>query len=89
MRGDLEGAAAVMGAFLDVVPVAGIGLLVCDLLLGRDSDLELDLDQEQADAALRSWIMALRMAPGHGLLRRFIERAPALLPIFPWLAREL
>lgn len=89
MRGDVEGAAALLGAFLDVAPAAGIGVLVCDLLLGRDSDLELELEQEEADAALRGWIMALRMMPTDLLLRSFLAVAPALFPAFPWLEREL
>ena len=89
LRGDPEVAAALMGAFLDVAPVAGIGVLVCDLVLGRDSDLDLELDQEQADQALRGWLMALRMAPNSSLLGRFVELAPALFGAFPWLEREL
>ena len=89
MQGAVEEAAELMGAFVHVAPVTGIGLLVCDLLLGRDSDLELDLEQEEADAALRGWVMALRMAPTDALLRRFLSVAPALFPVFPWLQREL
>lgn len=89
MRGDVEGAAALLAAFVDVAPEAGIGVLVCDLLVGRSSDLELDLDQEQADAALRGWIMALRLSPSDQLLRRFLAVAPALFGAFPWLEREL
>jgi len=89
LRGDVEGARELLSAFLDRAPEAGIGVLVCDLLLGLDSDLELDLEQEQADAALRGWIMALRMAPSDALLRRFLAVVPALFPVFPWLPREL
>jgi glycosyltransferase involved in cell wall biosynthesis len=75
-------------ALLPALPEAGIGLLVCDLLAGRDSKLELDLGQEEADAALLSWVKALTEGPDRALPQRFSQRAPALYPAFPWL-REL
>lgn len=82
-----EDARTLLTAFLPVAPVAGIGVLVCDLLLGDDSDLELDLEQHEADDALLGWVSALTSSPE--LLHRFVEVAPALVPAFPWLVELL
>lgn len=89
LAGSVAEAAAVLGGMTDLVPVAGIGLLVCDLVLGRDSHMDLDLDQRLADEALRGWIVALRQAPDGALLRRFALAAPAIYGLFPWLDGEL
>lgn len=87
LDGRIEEARTLLGAFTEAAPVAGIGVLVCDLLLGEDSDLELDLEQHDADDALLGWFSALTSSPK--LLHRFVEVAPALVPAFPWLVELL
>lgn len=79
-------AAATLLPALSFAPELGIGVLVCDLLLGRDTDLELDITQEQADAALRHWVEVLRPTPLFQILRAV---APAIAPMFPWLEEAL
>ncbi|MCP4873339.1 MAG: glycosyltransferase family 2 protein [Proteobacteria bacterium] len=87
LDGRVEEARTLMGAFVAAAPVAGIGVLVCDLLLGDDSDIELDLEQHEADDALLGWFEALTHSPRQ--LHRFVEVAPALVPAFPWLVELL
>ena len=87
--GRVEEAGDLLLAFATRAPVLGIGSLVCDLLLGRNSELDLELDQESADEALVGWIQVLQAAPSPQLQARFWAAAPAILPVFPWLAQLL
>jgi glycosyltransferase involved in cell wall biosynthesis len=66
-------------------PQAGLGLLVIDLIRGRDTRLELELSQESADAALRQWVDALVRTRNPSWLRGFATNAPAIQDAFPWL----
>jgi hypothetical protein len=86
--GQVEASAELSAMLLPSFPEAGIGLLVSDLCRGRDSELELDIDRPLADQTLRAWIDTLRL--GHrDILDRFASHAPALAPVFPWLAGYL
>jgi tetratricopeptide (TPR) repeat protein len=69
----------------DRLPEAGLGVLVCDLIEGRDSDLEIELDQDAADAALARWLTALEHARREDLMLAFARNAPAVAEVFPWL----
>ncbi len=84
--GGVAAARAMLGLALEFSPDLGIGMLVCDLLLGQDTDLELDLTQEQADLALRHWVEVLRPTP---LFDLFVALAPAIEPMFPWLGEAI
>ena len=68
-------------------PVAKLGLLLCDLAEQRDSDLELDLEPEEAERTLRRWVEVVRVA-GHPALREALRRAAPAVP-FPWLGAAL
>ncbi|HXI57806.1 MAG TPA: glycosyltransferase family 2 protein [Polyangia bacterium] len=86
--GQVEASAELSAMLLPSFPEAGIGLLVSDLCRGRDSELELDIDRPLADQTLRAWIDTLRL--GHrDILDSFASHAPALAPVFPWLAGYL
>lgn len=87
--GAIGAAEEVLRARLPEDPAAGIGVLVCDLLRARSSSLELELTQEQADRALRSWIATIRGALEPLLLQRLRAVAPAVASAFPWLPAEL
>ncbi len=87
LDGRVEQARDLMAAFVGIAPVAGIGVVVCDLLLGDDTDMDLELEQHEADDALLGWFSALTASPPQ--LHRFVEVAPALLPVFPWLTELL
>lgn len=84
LAGEAEASRATLTAVLPALPEAGIGLVVADVLAGRTTDLSLELTQDQANAALMSW---LRLLEGRAdLLTTFILRSEPLQTVFPWLA---
>ena len=83
--GAIGAAEEVLRARLPRDPAAGIGILVCDLLRAQSSALELELTQEQADRALRSWVTTVQGAIEPVLLERLRAVAPAVAATFPWL----
>lgn len=83
--GQLESAEATCRAVLPTDSEAGLGMLVFDLIHGRDSALDLDLTPETANAAMKHWVDALlgsRIASLKGLLAK---NASAVSELFPWL----
>ena len=83
--GQIESAEATCRAVLPTDSEAGLGMLVFDLIHGRDSELDLDLTPETANAAMKHWVDALlasRIASLRGLLTR---NASAVSELFPWL----
>lgn len=83
--GDLAATRALSERLFESVPVAGVGVLVCDLCEGRDSDLMLELEQEEADDALRQWTVAVLRCPDLDIPEAFLGRAGAIVGLFPWL----
>jgi len=71
------------------LPQAGLGVLVCDLIAGRDSKLELPLQPAEAGRALRGWVDMVRLCEEPGPLQRLREAAPAVEAFFPWLSSYL
>jgi len=85
LAGELETSRAVVAGMVDALPEAGIGVLVCDLISGQDSDLTLDLGQAAADQAMKAWVdMALRCKRIE-IARGFLDNAGAITGVFPWL----
>lgn len=70
-------------------PEAALGVLICDLIAGRDSDLEIALGQAEADATLTRWLTALHDAHRTDLMQAFAGNAHAVTEIFPWLPKWL
>ena len=66
-------------------PEAALGVLVCDLIAGRDSDLDVALEQAEADAALARWLTVLHRSRRDDLMLAFARNAPAVAGVFPWL----
>ena len=87
--GALDAAREVLRLRLPTDPAAALGIVLCELLSGIDSDVEIELTQGQADAALRGWVQTLRTAMEPALLPRLRALAPALAESFPWLEAEL
>jgi hypothetical protein len=83
--GELEASHRLSTALSAALPEAALGVLVCDLLAGRDSDLVLEVEEEVAARALRSWVDVLRGAGPPVMLERFRRALPAIAPFFPWL----
>ncbi len=82
-EGDLEGARALALSLSAELPQAGLGVLVCDLAQGRNSDLELELDPDEAWSSMRGWIEALWRTSEVSLRDRFLANAPAICGLFP------
>jgi tetratricopeptide (TPR) repeat protein len=85
LAGDIEAARAVVAAMVESLPEAGIGVLVCDLCRGRDSDMTLDLSQAQADQAMKAWIDVILRSKDLDIARGFLANAGAITGVFPWL----
>jgi tetratricopeptide (TPR) repeat protein len=81
--GDLDGARTLALSLTGELPQAGLGVLVCDLAQGRNSDLELDLDPDEAWSSMRGWIEALWRASEVSFKTRFLANAPAIRELFP------
>jgi hypothetical protein len=87
--GDVESAHQLAEELVPEIPEAGIGVVVCNLARGRDTDLELDLDPELAGQALRSWVEILRGGRRPDLFTAFRHYSPAINGLFPWLPASL
>jgi hypothetical protein len=84
--GDVDGSRQLCADLMPVVPEAALGVLMCDLVTGRDSELTLEIDDQTAHRELRSWADLLRgSAAPPGLRERLQHAAPALAEYFPWL----
>lgn len=83
--GRLAAARALAQRLAPALPEAALGVLVCDLIAGVGSALEVPLGQREADAALRDWVGVLRQQRAGSLLARLRAVAPAVEAYFPWL----
>ncbi len=66
-------------------PPLAMGLLTCALALGQDVDLNLDLNQDEADQAFQRWIRILWQSRRTGLMTVFAENCGSVTEVFPWL----
>ena len=85
LQGDIHGAREVVSQMVNTLPEAGIGLLMCDLCLGQDSNLSLHLSQEDADQAMKAWIDVVLRGKNIEIARGFLQNAGAIVGVFPWL----
>lgn len=86
--GDIDGARRLCSDLTPALPEAALGVLVCDLIAGRDSELTLDLDDHSAHRELRGWADLLRgSATPPALLENLRRAAPAVAEYFPWLPK--
>ncbi len=87
--GDVGGARSLAASLMAEHPAAALGVVVCDLIAGRDLDLEVDLEPEVADVALRAWIDVLWRSKRLDLMGSFADRCEAISASFPWLPEHL
>ena len=85
LQGDIHASREVLALLIDALPEAGIGLLMCDLCLGQDSNLSLHLSQEDADQAMKAWIDVVLRSKRIEIARGFLQNAGAITGVFPWL----
>jgi len=87
--GDVAGSRALAASLMTELPAAALGVVVCDLIEGRGLDLEVDLEPEVADAALRAWVDVLWRSRRLDLMGSFADRCAAIDGTFPWLGEHL
>lgn len=68
---------------------AGLGVLVFDLLQGKDTSLDLNLTPESANAAMKHWVDALLASKNPKLKQLLRQRATVVSGAFPWLPEYL
>jgi len=86
---DRAGARALAARLLPDLPRAALGVLVCDLIDGRDLDLDVDIDQETADDALRDWLDVLWRSGDTAAMTALLDRLGLVADVFPWLPDHL
>lgn len=86
---DLDGARALAAAVMDHRPEAALGVLVCDLVAGRDLVLDVDIEPDAADAALRAWTETLWSSRDTDAMTGFLDRMGLVTDLFPWLPDHL
>jgi tetratricopeptide (TPR) repeat protein len=87
--GQLEAAEHLTRALAATEPEAGLGVLLFDLLKGRDTALELDLTPETAHASMRRWVDALLLSENRDWVSTFARNSTAVGAVFPWLGDYL
>lgn len=88
-EGRVEEAHRRLAEFVSRRASLGLGMLVCDLILGRSSDLDLDIEVEEANRTLRRWLVHLMSLERPELVAAFAANATSVLGTFPWLRESL
>jgi len=88
-EGRVEEAHGRLAEFVHRRASLGLGMLVCDLILGRSSDLDLDIELDEASRSLRRWLVHLMGIGRPELVAAFAANAPTVLGTFPWLRETL
>jgi tetratricopeptide (TPR) repeat protein len=83
--GQLEASEALCRSLVVHEAEAGLGVVLFDLLKQRNSDLELDLTEQTANAVMRQWVDALWASNDQRLRSALARSAPAVRTVFPWL----
>jgi tetratricopeptide (TPR) repeat protein len=83
--GQLGNAEQLTRSLLEADPEAGLGVLLFDLLQGRDTELDLELTPETAHASMRHWVDALVRSHNREWLSSLRKNAAAVGAVFPWL----
>lgn len=85
LEGDLGGCREACMDLFDADPRAGLGVLVCDLTEGQPTTLQIDLDMETANRAMRLWVDTLLRTTQQGLIVEFATYCGAVAQLFPWI----
>ena len=88
-KGEPAAARALAARLAPELPEAALVELLCDLAEGRDSDLTIDLEPDEADRAMRSLVAGLSAAAAPSVRAALQRGAPALAGVFPWLPAAL
>ncbi len=64
---------------------AALGLLVCTLVLGENVDLQVNVEQDEADGIFQTWIHTLVNSRNEESIQSFMKNSVAVVEVFPWL----
>jgi glycosyltransferase involved in cell wall biosynthesis len=87
--GQFAAAETLTRTLLPTDPEAGLGVLVFDLISGQDTELELELTPETANASMRHWVDALVHSKNVEWITTMRRNAEAVGEAFPWLTEYL
>ncbi len=87
--GDLPTAEHLARTLMASEPEAGLGVLLFDLISGRDTAIDLDLTPETAQASMRHWVDALLMSENGLWVKKLSDNLGAVGGLFPWLPQYL
>jgi tetratricopeptide (TPR) repeat protein len=87
--GDAAAARDLCRELMADLPEAGMGFLTCCLALGEQADFSVDLEQDEADAALKEWLALLWRSRQAGLMTAVVGSFPLVGAVFPWLPEFL
>ncbi len=87
--GQVVEAARLLEPVASCAPSAALGYLVCCLCLGQDLDLQVDVDQAEADRLLKGWISRLWDSRNTEMMGSFADECSSVLGLFEWLPQFL
>ena len=88
-RGEVAAASTLCRDLMDTLPAAAMGYLTCCLVAGEQVDFSVDLQQHEADQALKEWIALLWRSRQAPLMSALVDHFPLVAGTFPWLPRFL
>ncbi len=88
-RGEVAAAATLCRELMPTLPAAAMGYLTCCLVQGEQVDLSVDLQQHEADQALKEWVALLWRSRQAPLMSAFVDHFPLVAGTFPWLPQFL
>jgi len=88
-RGEVTTAQQLCKELMESLPPASMGYLTCCLVLGDQVEFTVDLEQEQADIALKEWIRVLWRSRQTSLMTAFIDHYALVAENFTWLPQFL
>ncbi len=88
-RGEVPAAQDLCFELMDTLPQASMGFLTCCLVRGDQVEFSVDIEQDQADTALKEWIRVLWRSRRAPLMTAFIDHFPLVGQTFPWLPQFL
>ncbi len=68
---------------------AALGYLLCSLVLNQELDLQVDVEQDEADILFKSWIHVLWESRKTEMMSAFADGCGSVMGIFPWLPEFL
>lgn len=87
--GKVKEAAGLLEPTASCDPSAALGYLVCCLCLGQDLDLQVDVEQAEADRLLKGWISRLWDSRNTEMMGNFADGCSSVVDLFEWLPQFL